>query len=58
MREWFKDTTSKKRVESFVEEVLNEHLPETYDRVKFKSRCGAVFELMVDHARRGGRWAA
>lgn len=58
IQEWFKDTTSKKRVEMAVEEVLNEHLPETYDRVLFKSKCDEVFSLIVNYASLGQKWAA
>ncbi len=58
VQEWFKDTTSKKRVETTVEEVLNEHLPETYDRVLFKTKCSEVFGLIVTYASQGVKWAA
>jgi type I restriction enzyme R subunit len=58
VQEWFKDTTSKRRVETAVEAVLHEHLPETYDRVLFKTKCGEVFGLIVNHASQGLKWAA
>lgn len=59
VQEWVKDTTSKKRVETVVEEVLDEHLPQDgYDRVLFKAKCEAVFALMLDHASHGRKWAA
>jgi type I restriction enzyme R subunit len=59
VQEWFKDTTSKKRVAKVVEDVLHEHLPEDgYDRKVFKSKCDAVFNLVLDYASQGRKWAA
>lgn len=58
VQDWFKDSQSKKQVRSTVEEVLNEQLPETYDRSIFTDKCNQVFELMVDYASQGRKWAA
>lgn len=59
VQEWFKDTTSKKRVAKVVEDVLDEHLPQDgYDRVLFKAKCDAVFDLVLDLASHGLKWAA
>ncbi|MFA6959577.1 MAG: type I restriction endonuclease subunit R [Opitutaceae bacterium] len=58
VQEWFKDTQSKKRVETTVEAVLNEHLPDTYDRVLFKTKCSEIFGLIVNYASQGRKWAA
>lgn len=58
VQDWFKDTQSQKQVRSTVEEVLNEKLPETYDRAIFTDKCNRVFELMVDYASHGLKWAA
>ncbi len=58
VQDWFKDSQSKKQVRSTVEEVLNEELPETYDRTIFTDKCNRVFELMVDYASQGRKWAA
>jgi len=41
-----------------VEEVLNIHLPESYDRVVFKEKCDNVFDLMLNYASRRLKWAA
>jgi type I restriction enzyme R subunit len=35
IQDWFKDSQSKERVKSTVQEVLNVHLPESYDRALF-----------------------
>jgi len=41
-----------------VEEVLNIHLPDSYDRVVFKEKCDKVFDLMLNYASQGLKWAA
>ena len=58
VQDWFKDGQSKLRVRSAVESVLNTHLPESYDRVIFTEKCNKVFDLMLDYANQGLKWAA
>lgn len=58
VQDWYKDSQTRKKVESVVEEVLHTHLPESYDRVLFKDKCSHVFEVMVDYATHGLKWAA
>jgi type I restriction enzyme, R subunit len=58
IQDWFKDTQSKERVKSTVQEVLNVHLPESYDRALFTKKCDTVFELMLNYASQGLKWAA
>lgn len=58
VQEWFKDTQSKKRVASVVEEILHANLPASYDRALFKVKCDDVFGLVLDHASHGRKWAA
>ena len=58
VQDWYKDTQSMKKVKSTVEEVLNEELPESYDRAVFVEKCNTVFELMVSYASQGLKWAA
>lgn len=42
-----------------VEDVLDEHLAQDgYDRLLFKAKCHAVFNLVLDHASQGHKWAA
>jgi type I restriction enzyme, R subunit len=54
--DWYKDSQSKKQVQSAVESVLHVHLPESYDRVLFKQKCDGVFGLMMDYASQGLKW--
>ena len=58
VQDWFKDSQTKKKVQSAVEEVLHAHLPASYDRVLFKDKCNHVFEVMIDYASHGVKWAA
>ncbi|MBT3255927.1 MAG: type I restriction endonuclease subunit R [Deltaproteobacteria bacterium] len=58
VQDWFKDSQSRKVVRAAVEEVLDENLPDSYDRVLFKKKCNNVFELIFDHASQERKWAA
>jgi type I restriction enzyme R subunit len=55
--DWYKDVQSKGRVRSEVESVLDAHLPKSYDRVIFTEKCNEVFDLMVNYASQGVKWA-
>ena len=58
VQDWWKDGQTLQQVKSAIEEVLDEELPETYDRVVFKEKCDNVVDLIVDFAATGKRWAA
>jgi len=58
VQDWFKDSQTQKRVRAAVEAVLDKKLPESYDRVLFKTKCDAIFETMLNYASRGQKWAA
>jgi len=58
VQDWHKDTQTKTIVKSAVEKVLHENLPESYDRVLFKKKCDNVYDLMLDYASKGKKWAA
>jgi len=53
VQDWFEDSQTKRRVQSAVEEVLNIHLPESYDRVVFKEKCDSVLDLMPNYCNAG-----
>jgi type I restriction enzyme R subunit len=55
--DWYKDVQSKSRVRSAVESVLDIHLPKSYDRSVFTEKCNNVFDLMVNYASQGVKWA-
>lgn len=54
--DWYKDSQSQKIVRSAVEEVLDKNLPDSYDRVLFKTKCDNVFDMMLDYASHGRKW--
>lgn len=58
VQDWWKDGQTLRKVKTAVEEVLNEDLPKTYDRVIFKEKSDNVFNLIVDFAAQGKKWAA
>ena len=58
VQDWYKDSQSKRKVQSAVEEILNTHLPDSYDRVVFKEKCDNVFDLILNYAIQGIKWAA
>jgi type I restriction enzyme, R subunit len=58
IQDWFKDSQSKERVKSTVEEVLDDHLPKSYDRSLCTKKCDTLFELMLNYASQGLKWAA
>lgn len=58
MQDWFKDVQSRGRVRTAVEVVLDQQLPETYDRTLFTEKCNKVIDLMVDYASQGLKWAS
>jgi type I restriction enzyme R subunit len=58
IQDWYKDTQTQRAVRSVVEKVLDENLPDTFDRVLFKEKCDNLFELLLDYASSGKKWAA
>ena len=58
MQDWFKDRQTQEAVRNAVMTVLDADLPPSYDRALFKQKCDRVFEVMVDYASRGRKWAA
>ena len=58
VRDWHQDTQTKLQVRSAVEEVLNKTLPDNYDKALFREKCDKVFNVMLDYAGSGRKWAA
>ena len=58
VQEWWKDGQTQRAVKAAIEEVLDEDLPSSYDRVVFKEKCDNVFDLVVEFAARGRKWVA
>ncbi|MBU4261700.1 MAG: type I restriction endonuclease subunit R [Proteobacteria bacterium] len=58
IQDWYKDTHTKAVVRSTVEQVLDEQLPDSYDRLLFKEKCDSIFDMMLQYANSGQKWAA
>jgi type I restriction enzyme R subunit len=58
VQDWWKDGQTQRKVKAAIEEVLDHDLPASYDRITFKEISDNVFELIVDFAANGKRWAA
>jgi type I restriction enzyme R subunit len=53
VQDWYRDDQIKLRVKSVVEEVLDQNLPDTYNRMMFSEKCNKVFELIFNRASAG-----
>ncbi|GAK56085.1 type I site-specific deoxyribonuclease HsdR [Candidatus Vecturithrix granuli] len=58
VQDWYKDTQTQARVKSAVEEVLDQNLPDTYDKDVFQAKCQIIFDLVYDYSSKGEKWAA
>lgn len=58
VQDWYKDAQTQTRVRSEISRVLNNDLPESYDRALFEQKCAKVYELATEYAAKGRKWAA
>jgi type I restriction enzyme R subunit len=58
VQDWYRDSQSRKVVRATVEQVLDQSLPDSFDRIVFKEKCDNVFDMMLDYASQGRKWAA
>jgi type I restriction enzyme, R subunit len=58
VQDWYKDVQSRKVVQSTVEQVLDVNLPDSYDRAIVKKKCDELFDMMLNYASNGQKWAA
>jgi type I restriction enzyme R subunit len=58
VQDWWKDGQTQRKVKTAVEQVLDDGLPDSYDRVSFKEKSDNVFELIVGFAAHGKKWVA
>lgn len=56
--DWYKDSSTKEKVRTEVQSVLNQYLPENYDRDIFNTKTQLVFKHIIDMAQRGYGWVA
>ncbi|MEW6711687.1 MAG: HsdR family type I site-specific deoxyribonuclease, partial [Candidatus Riflebacteria bacterium] len=58
IQDWFKDTQSQIKVKSAIDEVLDDELPETYEKEMFKHKSLKLFNLVFEYSSKGLKWAA
>ena len=58
VQDWYKDSQTQQLVRSAIGEVLDEHLPQTYERGLFAEKRDSIFDLVLDLASHKRKWAA
>ncbi|MDX2469242.1 MAG: HsdR family type I site-specific deoxyribonuclease [SAR324 cluster bacterium] len=58
VQDWWKDGQTQRQVQTAVEEVLDQDLPKSYDRIVFKEKTNIIYELVLTFAAQGRKWAA
>ena len=56
--DWFKDEQTKEKVYTVIQEVLNEDLPESYDKPIFDAKTDLLLSHFVDMAVQGYGWVS
>ena len=54
--DWQNDPTPREKVRSKIISVLNEYLPESYDRIIFQTKSDIIFEHIVEQATMGYKY--
>lgn len=49
IQDWFKDSQSRNRVQSVIDEVLDKDLPESYEKELFRERSNKIFDLVYKY---------
>jgi len=58
LQDWHKDYQTQLQVKSVIQEILNNNLPETYDKPIYDLKCNVVFNHLFVQAANGGRAVA
>ncbi|MEY4749424.1 MAG: hypothetical protein RIQ60_1638 [Pseudomonadota bacterium] len=58
VQDWHQNSQTQKQVRAEIERVLDQDLPESYDRTAFKQQCNNVYDLILEYAIAGRKWAA
>ena len=54
--DWYKDDQPRSKVKSAIESALNEDLPDSYDKISFRSKIDLLMNHFVDMAVQGYGW--
>jgi type I restriction enzyme, R subunit len=55
--DWYKDTQTRFQVQAAIKKVLNDTLPESYDRAVYSNKCDVIFDhflMMAQYGNNGG----
>ena len=55
---WQNDPQPKEKVKKHIVTVLNDYLPQSYDREIFQYKTTLIFEHILDQAQTGDNWVA
>ena len=58
IQDWFKDRQSQIAVQHAIEDVLNIDLPDSYEKDLFQQKSQKLYDLTLEYASRGLKWAA
>lgn len=58
IQDWYRDTQTQLIVKSAIEKVLDDDLPDSYNRKDFSNVCNRVFEHVFVQASKGNGWVA
>ncbi|MCI0515653.1 DUF3387 domain-containing protein, partial [candidate division KSB1 bacterium] len=58
VQDWYKDSQSRSKVRTAIEEVLDRNLPDSYDRIEFMKTCERAYLMVYEYASKGLKWAA
>jgi type I restriction enzyme, R subunit len=57
VHDWHKDTQTRNQVKAVIEKILDEYLPEPYNRTLFATKSNEIFEHFYSMAANGDRQA-
>jgi type I restriction enzyme R subunit len=58
VQDWYKDSQSKAKLKTAIEEVLDSDLPDSYSKEIFVEKSNQLYDLIYDYSSRGLRWTA
>jgi type I restriction enzyme R subunit len=58
IEDWYKDSQTREKVKTAVEKVLDQTLPESYDKKLFQTKRDNVYDLIYQYSTRRVKWAA
>ncbi|MFN9112641.1 MAG: type I restriction enzyme endonuclease domain-containing protein, partial [Bacteroidota bacterium] len=56
IQDWYKDSQSRSRVQLVIKAILDQHLPESYDRSVYSEKCDKVYEHVLSRSVNGNLW--